>query len=101
MDMETTKRDYSNVLRVAAELAGKGTKKGEMGLDEIEAVGPAVQKTNVEESSLKDDIQTFAQLVLEELIAVEENLNFELVDGDLDFAIDNIIENLLEDTETN
>ncbi len=101
MDMETTKRDYSNVLRVAAELAGKGTKKGEMGLDEIEAVGPGVQKTNVEESSLTDDIQTFAQLVLEELIAVEENLNFELVDGDLDFAIDNIIENLLEDTETN
>ena len=101
MDMETTKRDYSNVLRVAAELAGKGTKKGEMGLDEIEAVGPAVQKTNVEESSLKDDIQTFAQLVLEELITVEENLNFELVDEDLDFAIDNIIENLLVDTESN
>lgn len=95
MDMENTKRDFSNVLRVAAELAGKGTKKGEMGLDEIEAVGPSVEKEAVAESSIEEDVQTFAQMVLEELIAVEENLDFELIDEDLDFAIENIIENLL------
>ena len=101
MDMESTKRDFSNVLRVAAELAGKGTKKGEMGLDEIEAVGPSVEKEAVAESSIEEDVQTFAQMVLEELIAVEENLDFELVDEDLDFAIENIIENLLSLQEDN
>ena len=52
MDIESTKRDFSNVLRVASEIAGKGTKRGEMGLDEIEAVHPRAQ-VEEEVSTLK------------------------------------------------
>jgi hypothetical protein len=99
MDIETTSRNHKNLLRVAMEIAGKGVGKdgeghGEMGIDEIEAVGANAQ---VEESVLEEDIQTFAQIVLEELIKLEENLDFELVDEDLDFAIDAILENLLNE----
>ena len=99
MDIETTSRNHKNLLRVAMEIAGKGVGKdgkghGEMGLDEIETVGANPQ---VEESVLEEDIQTFAQIVLEELIKLEENLDFELVDEDLDFAIDAILENLLSE----
>jgi len=102
MDIETTSRNHKNLLRVAMEIAGKGVGKngeghGEMGKDEIEAVGANVQSEPVEESVLEEDIQTFAQIVLEELIKLEENLEFELVDEDLDFAIDAILENLLSE----
>ena len=97
MDIETTKRDFSNVLRVAAELAGKSSKKGEMGLDEIEAVHPKARQEEVAESqvSIEEEVQNFANIVLEDLLALEERLDFELIDEDLDFAIENIIDNLL------
>ena len=100
MDIETTKRDFSNVLRVASEIAGKGTKRGEMGLDEIEAVHPKARQAEVAESQeaetpLEEEVQNFANIVLEELLALEERLDFELIDEDLDFAIEKIIDNLL------
>jgi len=96
MDIETTKRDFSNVLRVASEIAGKGTKKGEMGLDEIEAVHPKANQEVAESNvSLEEEVHNFANIVLDELLALEERLDFELIDEDLDFAIENIIDNLL------
>ena len=94
MDIESTKRDFSNVLRVASEIAGKGTKKGEMGLDEIEAVHPRAQ-VEEEVGNIEEEVQEFANIVLQELIRIEEGLDFELVDEDLDFAIEQIIDNLL------
>ena len=99
MDFESTKRNFPGVLRVAAELAGKGTKKGEMGLDEIEAITHERTKTEpVEETvNIEEEIQTFASLVLERLVEIEEGLDFELVDEDLDFAIEQIIDNLLDE----
>ena len=94
MDFETTKRN-KNLLRVAAELAGKGAGRGEMGLDEIEVV-----RTNGAESEPEitaEDIELFATMVLEELLNIEQNLEFELIDEELDFAIDQIIDKYLAD----
>jgi len=92
MNIEDTKRN-KNLLRVAAELAGKGTGHGEMGLDDIE-----VLRTNGAENTdqlTAEDVENFANKVLAELVNLEQNLDFELVDEELDFAIDKIIDKYL------
>ena len=100
--LEQTKLN-KNLLRVAAEIAGKGTKKGEMGLDEIEVIHTngaekelAPETTPEPEMAMAEEVEVFANLVLEQLAEVEKNIGYELVDENLDYAIDRIIDSLLQ-----
>ena len=106
--LESIKQN-KNLLRVAAELGGKRTEGGNNdGIDEVEAIGginkePALETEPVVEEDIQeidvDDltehIQQFSDLVIEQIENLEENLNEELVNEDLDFAIDKIIDNML------
>ena len=99
MNIEDTKRN-KNLLRVAMEIAGKGTGRGEMGLDEIEVVrtnGAEVQVPVEENEITQEELEAIAEAVVAELIKIEESLDFELIDEELDFAIDQIINNLLSE----
>lgn len=100
--LEQTKLN-KNLLRVAAEISGKGTKKGEMGLDEIEAIHTNADEqdhtpetTPEPEMAMAEEIELIGNLVLEQLLEIENNIGYELVDENLDYAIDKIIDNLLE-----
>ena len=99
MNIEDTKRN-KNLLRVAMEIAGKGASRGEMGLDEIEVVrtnGAEVQQPVEESEITQEDLEAIAEAVVAELIKIEESLDFELIDEELDFAIDQVIDNLLSE----
>ena len=101
---EETKRD-KNLLRVAAEIAGKGEKRGEMGVDEIEVirtngaerqVNQPAQEVDLEpQMAVYEEVEIFANEVLQRLMSLEESLDFELEDENLDYAIDKIIDDLL------
>ena len=106
-------RNNKNLLRVAMEMAGKPCpylgEIGELATDQWEAVPPPSRKPPVVEedlclnedsremASLDEELEQFANLVLETLVKLEENLDFELVDEDLDFAIESVINSLIED----
>ena len=103
--LEQTKLN-KNLLRVAAEIAGKGTQKGEMGLDEIEVIktngaekelAPEVEATAEPEVAIAEEVELFANIVLEQLQYIEKSLDCELTNEDLDYAIDRIIDNLLSE----
>ncbi len=106
--LESIKQN-KNLLRVAAELGGKRTEGGNNdGIDEVEAIGvinkePALETEPVVEEDIQEidvdelteHIQQFSDLVIEQIENLEKNLNEELVNEDLDFAIDKIIDNML------
>ena len=95
--IDTTKRN-KNLLRVAAELAGKGSGKGEMGLDEIEVVNhakPTEIQGEVSEEITDQFITAITETIIAELQNIEESVGFELVDEELDYAIESVIDNLL------
>ena len=106
--LESIKQN-KNILRVAAELGGKRTEGGNNdGIDEVEAIGginkepvletePVVEEDiqEIDVDDLTEHIQQFSDLVIEQIENLEENLNEELVNEDLDFAIDKIIDNML------
>ena len=106
------------LLRVAAELGAKGNREGnDQGFDDIEAIStkkeePAVAENILlapkkkgkkaakklyekEEEEISETVKQFTDLVIEQLSTLEENLDTELVDEDLDFAINKIIDNLI------
>jgi hypothetical protein len=103
---EDTKRN-KNLLRVAAEIAGKGAKRGEMGLDEIEVIHtngaerqahePVQELDLTPEMAVYEEVETIANIVLQRLMSLEESLDFELTDDNLDYAIDKIIDELLSE----
>tara|TARA_R110001592_G_scaffold78183_1_gene234716 strand:+ start:1390 stop:1695 length:306 start_codon:yes stop_codon:yes gene_type:complete len=99
MDINDTIRN-KNLLRVAMEIAAKGTREGnDEGFDDIEAINPSSKEVAVTETA-DDGVNELADLIIEELAEVESNLDFELVNEDLDFAIDQIINKLLGIEET-
>ncbi len=99
MDINDTIRN-KNLLRVAMEIAAKGTREGnDEGVAEIEAINPSSKEVAVTETA-DDGVNELADLIIEELAEVESNLDFELVNEDLDFAIDQIINKLLGIEET-
>ena len=103
---EETKRN-KNLLRVAAEIAGKGAKRGEMGVDEIEVirtngaerqVNQPAQEVDLEpQMAVYEEVEIFANIVLQRLMSLEESLDFELEDDNLDYAIDKIMDELLDE----
>jgi len=103
-NFEETKRN-KNLLRVAAEIAGKGAKHGEMGVDEIEVIHTngaeryihqPVQELDLDpQMAVYEEVEIFANIVLQRLMSLEESLNFELEDENLDYAIDKIMDDLL------
>jgi hypothetical protein len=94
MDINDTIRN-KNLLRVAMEIAAKGTREGnDQGVAEIEAITPSENEVAVTETA-NNDVDELVELVIEELVEVESNLDFELINEDLDFAIDQIINKLL------
>jgi hypothetical protein len=105
-NFEETKRD-KNLLRVAAEIAGKGVKRGEMGVDEIEVIHTNGAERQVQQSAQEldlepqlavyEEVEIFANAVLQRLMSLEESLDFELEDENLDYAIDKIIDDLLSE----
>jgi len=99
MDINDTIRN-KNLVRVAMEIAAKGTREGnDQGVAEIEATTPSANEVAVTETT-DDDVNELADMVIEELVEVESNLDFELVNEDLDFAIDQIINKLLGTEES-
>ena len=106
--LESIKQN-KNLLRVAAELGGKRTEGGNNdGIYEVEAIGginkePALETEPVVEEDIQEidvdelteHIQQFSDLVIEQIENLEKNLNEELVNEDLDFEIDKIIDNML------
>ena len=107
MDPLESIRKNENLLRVAAELGGMRTEGGNNdGFDEIEDISttnrePAVTETveldSSEEEGVNETVNQLADLVLEQLSTLEENLEEELTDENLDFAINKIIDNLLHE----
>tara|TARA_R110002051_G_scaffold221954_1_gene285573 strand:- start:3263 stop:3625 length:363 start_codon:yes stop_codon:yes gene_type:complete len=117
MDPLESIKHNKNLLRVAAELSGKGDREGnDQGFDEIEAIStkkeePAVsenillapkkkgkkaaKKLYEKEEEISETVKQFTDLVIDQLSTLEENLDTELVDEDLDFAINKIIDNLI------
>tara|TARA_R100000005_G_C4849505_1_gene116646 strand:+ start:283 stop:567 length:285 start_codon:yes stop_codon:yes gene_type:complete len=94
MDSLESIKNNKNLLRVANEIAGKGTKEGNNDTDDIEEVKPVTSEVEVEESA----VDKFTKLVIEQLVELEEGLEDELQDEDLDFAIKNIIDNLVDNS---
>jgi len=100
-------RKNKNLLRVAAELGGMRSEGGKNdGIDEIEDVSatnqePAVTETieldSSEEEDVNETVNQLSDLVLEQLSTLEDNLEEELTDENLDFAINKIIDNLLSE----
>lgn len=101
MSLEDIKRN-KRLLQIAAELAGKGVGEtpsvlGGHQQDEQEAIVPNRQVPEpVEEQMIDEDVEEFVNIILEEVKKVEESLDFELEDSDLDFVIEQIIDEFFE-----
>tara|TARA_R100001015_G_C4585036_1_gene141051 strand:+ start:365 stop:655 length:291 start_codon:yes stop_codon:yes gene_type:complete len=96
MDSLSSIKHNKNLLRVAAEIAGKGNTEGNNDVDEIEEIKPATPEAPVTEET--SAVEEFTKLVLEELRILEENSDVELQDEQLDSAIKNIIDNIVDNS---
>ena len=104
MDPLESVKHNKNLLRVAAELGGNRTEGGNNdGIDDIENVAakkeePIVSEnaqSDLDENEISESIKNFTDIVMKQLVELEENLETELVDNDLDFAINKIIDSLI------
>jgi|TARA_R110000782_G_scaffold26233_4_gene67385 hypothetical protein len=94
-------KDNKNLLRVAMEIAGHGDRTGDDSITDQIAVKSSgeIQESYSSLLSTEDTdvrMNTFADFIIEQLHNLEETLDFELQDSDLDFAINSIIDNLLD-----
>ncbi len=101
MDLENIKRN-KRILAVAAELAGKGKGNtphvlGGYEADEQEEIKPTQQTPDYEYSQVEEDFTHIIDFIINEIQEIEESLNFELEDHDLDFVIEKVIDQLMED----
>ena len=104
MDPLESIKQNKKLLRVAAELGGIRTEGGNNdGIDELENLiankeQPVVAEKTEDDSDqndLNETVKQFTDLIMEQLKELEETLETELEDGDLDYAINKIIDSLL------
>mgnify|MGYP003121882302 CR=1 FL=1 len=102
MDPLESVKHNKNLLRVAAELGGIRTEGGNNeGIDELENVAAKTETPVVAENDQSDvdeineTVKNFTDVIMAQLVQLEEELDTELVDEDLDFAISKIIDSLL------
>ena len=104
MDPLESIKQNKKLLRVAAELGGIRTEGGNNdGIDELENLvankeEPVVAEKTEDDSDqndLNETVKQFTDLIMEQLKELEETLETELEDGDLDYAINKIIDSLL------
>lgn len=100
MSLEEVMRN-KKLLKIAAELAGKGVGKtpsvlGGYGTDEQENIAPNARQAEAEtpEVPVTEEIVDY---IIEKVKTIEESNGSELTDKDLDFAIKTIIEGLVSD----
>lgn len=98
MSLEEVMRN-KKLLKIAAELAGKGVGKtpsvlGGYGTDEQENIAPNARQAETPEVPVTEEIVDY---IIEKVKTIEESNGSELTDKDLDFAIKTIIESLVSD----
>jgi len=94
-----------DILRVAMEIAAKGDRSGnDEGIQDQIAVKPPTPQVQEEQVDLQEGInlsdeytEAIADMIMENLKQLEESVGFELVDEELDFAINSLIEGLLSE----
>ena len=94
-----------DILRVAMEIAAKGDRSGnDEGIQDQIAVKPPTPQVQEEQVDLQEGInlsdeytEEIADVIMENLKQLEESVGFELVDEELDFAINSLIEGLLSE----
>jgi len=104
MDPLESIKQNKKLLQVAAELGGTRIEgSNNNGTDELENLvankeEPVVAEKTEDDSdqnNLNETVKQFTDLIMEQLKELEETLETELEDGDLDYAINKIIDSLL------
>ena len=104
MDPLESIKQNKKLLQVAAELGGTRVEgSNNNGTDELENLvankeEPVVAEKTEDDSdqnNLNETVKQFTDLIMEQLKELEETLETELEDGDLDYAINKIIDSLL------